>query len=745
MSDIENLLPLAKMLLPGHGFFGDLPITALRVPVNGRADVIHFELADTKPTYLNLAGLRLVGPSGSAHRLADIMSSATLSSGYSAPGPQDVAERLTAGNTLHSGEEKRPRLTVELHKPVALSHIEVLNRAAPHGKRSRNLVVSVWNGTTEMARHINSGDGARVDMLEALAERAGVDLTDAGGSENRRMILASELKCELARRVDAGEIELSLAECYSLLPLYEIDPLVNTPALVFCGVALSHMLARQAKIQTGHLQFLKAVLSSPARIERALETAQKHIRRTKGGDLEIFAAKHNLLLQGLLADKDQYLAVMHVVVDQMRNWGFETVLCYGTLLGAVRDKGFIPHDDDVDMLYFDGSTDREDMMARRESVLEQFRSAGYRIWDSGTNFHVTPPGYSVGIDLFPCYTAGNNTALMMQRYHYREIPTRLLKPVGSIEFYGETYPAPAEPEAFLAERYGSGWSVSDPFHEWPWELNTTDSWPKRKTTRGLSANRALMVAWGQHLGPGAHTPVKNSLALAAEAVSQGFDAVELDVRQSSDGVFVLGHDDLITGADGSQIVISETDARTLRGFDLGGNFEGGNTIRPLADATKLLGNTLLHLDPRVPPEKYAELRRTIDKAGYDPAKIIFCGYGYPALRELITHFPESVLLNKYYAHFSTIDEFVMDELKARQIDGLMLYWPLHYEDASDFVAKLKARDLQVLFYCHGGWPGRGEKDDSDASLAKMVAAGVDYVTTTASNTKTFARLTRKGY
>lgn len=61
--------------------------------------------------------------------------------------------------------------------------------------------------------------------------------------------------------------------------------------------------------------------------------------------------------------------------------------------------------------------------------------------------------------------------------------------------------------------------------------------------------RAKLIAWGQavDLPYGKKRPPANSLELVKCAADLGFDAIELDIRVSRDGVPVLAHDDLLPG------------------------------------------------------------------------------------------------------------------------------------------------------------------------------------------------------
>ena len=61
----------------------------------------------------------------------------------------------------------------------------------------------------------------------------------------------------------------------------------------------------------------------------------------------------------------------------------------------------------------------------------------------------------------------------------------------------------------------------------------------------------------------------------------------------------------------------------------------------------------------------------------------------------------------------------------------MLIWQLHDEDFSGFIDILRARDLRVLFYIHGGArPLRRYANDAALSLQNMIDARVHYITST---------------
>jgi hypothetical protein len=186
----------------------------------------------------------------------------------------------------------------------------------------------------------------------------------------------------------------------------------------------------------------------------------------------LIIGKHRIQVPFLTIEKEKYLSALDKIFPLLESLGVKPLLCYGTLLGAVRERQFLLHDDDVDVLCIDGSQSREEALVKKQELIARLKQDGYVIWDTGENFHVQIN--QVGVDLFMSWQEGERFHLMMERFQYRHIDAGIMTPAASVQLYDRTYPAPADPAAFLQERYGDGWTVSDPFHEWPWQLTRLD-------------------------------------------------------------------------------------------------------------------------------------------------------------------------------------------------------------------------------------------------------------------------------
>ena len=146
----------------------------------------------------------------------------------------------------------------------------------------------------------------------------------------------------------------------------------------------------------------------------------------------------------------------------------------GVLLGAVREGGFIPWDDDVGV-----ALRAEDLNPKKEDLLRALDAAGFQFLSmdsSYENFKINVTKYDTRYELLAWYLKGR----MRRRAHYR-MPKRFLDVTQDITFLGEVYPCPSPPEAFLRHFFGN--------------------WKKPKKTGRIFTIRCFdqRVFWGRHL------------------------------------------------------------------------------------------------------------------------------------------------------------------------------------------------------------------------------------------------------
>lgn len=178
-----------------------------------------------------------------------------------------------------------------------------------------------------------------------------------------------------------------------------------------------------------------------------------------------------------LADRNQnsYLDAISSTIRTLNENSLDTMLLYGTLLGAVRDGTFISHDDDVDIGYISTAESHSQLISERTSIIEFFKSKNFIV--SSATSHLTfsvshrenPQPYWV--EIFPIWQDSKhpeNVKMYMSMMNIHSVPAHL---IGSVEnrakvaLNGVDFPAPADPEGFLELRYGPTWKTPDPFFE----------------------------------------------------------------------------------------------------------------------------------------------------------------------------------------------------------------------------------------------------------------------------------------
>lgn len=731
----DQLDDIAAALFRAEGFFGYPEELRATFDIGATVDRIVLSIDGVKDEIINVAEFTFWDADNKIIP-RDTMGAVVWRSSAIKDDLNSLQTAFLNGTILHSGREAKPEIVVTFEKPIFVSHFSLANRVGANGKRSLNLHVAAFDGEEKRLDQRAGGPSARV-MLDDLLEQIDVP----GLLDLPLKVGVQAVRSALAAKIMSGTFSGDVMVPLRTLPLHS-KPQKEPDGIDLTIIAhfVVGLLRGRGGAATARLRDFGAILNLPAHIEEVADRANRILRNEGDKDCNVIFAKHRMLRNPvLIVRRDEFLDALETVLGILDEIGMQRCICYGTLLGAVRDKGFMPHDDDVDALYFDGSTTREEAIANRDKLIAVFEERGHSCSATKANFHVRVGTRAV--DLFPCWKEGDQIHVMMERFKYRPIDYDIVFPTGTVDLYGHSFPAPAQQEAFLEERYGAGWSVSDPYHEWPWTLNIPDlPTPLRAAEpRAPLYSRAMMVAWGQRVGPRGETPPKNSLGIIDAAVKYGFDAVELDCRFASNGVAVLAHDDLLHGRDGD-LKVSEHTPEELSEFCLGA-FDGKEYfVETLTDALKYAGKMPVMIDPRMDVSGYCEILRSVDAAGKPHDDLLFCVYGKKEAVALMDLFPTAVLLYKIGITHDRVTDAQLDEAVALGMRGVMLIWPLHDEDCSYLMERLAARGLEVLYYLHPTWPQRPRPDNGNRSLANMIAAGVNYVTTTGSYLASFQNL-----
>jgi SAM-dependent methyltransferase len=159
---------------------------------------------------------------------------------------------------------------------------------------------------------------------------------------------------------------------------------------------------------------------------------------------------------------ERLLRRMDGLLEDLRAAGVDPFVCYGTLLGLVRDGRLIPHDDDADLAYLSAHEHPADVALESLAIERALRERGHPVLrHSGGHLQVRfdlDGALDHYIDVFTAFRTEGRTYLCFQ---VGDVDLDLSR-LGTLSALGREFPVPVEAEALLAATYGPGWRVPDP-------------------------------------------------------------------------------------------------------------------------------------------------------------------------------------------------------------------------------------------------------------------------------------------
>ncbi|CAI9407772.1 class I SAM-dependent methyltransferase [Nocardioides sp. T2.26MG-1] len=261
-------------------------------------------------------------------------------------------------------------------------------------------------------------------------------------------------------------------------------------------------------------------------------------------------------------------------------FGYDLFITYGTLLGAIREGGFLAHDNDYDTSFVSSATTGPEAADEMVSIAKVLIAKGYRVGAMGGGLHVYHPARPQHrIDIFHIYFDADG--VLQHPFGYagaRQITSADWKGTREIEFVGRPALVPVCAEELLATFYGEDWRLPKTAFIWSVEKRGNDR------TGVMTSSRLTEVYWADYYAHNVHADASTFARFVQDRLgSAPLTVIDVGCGDGRDSIYFATQGRKVLGLDRAGVAIEHAREKAAQGGLDGARFE----VCDLADGARL--------------------------------------------------------------------------------------------------------------------------------------------------------------